>query len=314
MNRRNLLLFVLLSAIWGSSFLFIKLGLLGGLAPFSLVSVRLLAGATVMWVLALRHGLRSLPLTKTLLTIALLAFINNAIPFTFISWGELHIDSGMAAILNSTVPLFTAVLAHWMLADEPFTWWRGLGVGLGFVGVLVLFAPDAVLSPNPDRILGQLAVIVASLGYAAGSVLARKYLRDVSITLLTALQLSFAFLWVVGLALGIEQPDLAAVTPLGWFSVLWLGILGSGIAYLLFFTLLRSLGATPTTMVTYVIPLFALLFGALFLAESLHWQMVLALVLIYGGVRLVNKSTTSAPPLRVVREQGVGSREAPCER
>lgn len=293
MNRRDILLFVALSAIWGSSFLFIKLGLLGGLAPLSLVSVRLLAGATIMWGLALRHGLRSLPPSKILFTIALLAFINNAIPFTFISWGELHIDSGMAAILNSTVPFFAVILSHWLLVDEPFTWQRGLGVSLGFAGVLVLFAPDAILAPNRDRVLGQLAVVMASLGYAAGSVLARKYLRNVSITLLTALQLSFAFLWVIGLALTVEHPDLSLVTPLAWFSALWLGILGSGLAYLLFFTLLRSIGATPTTMVTYVVPIFALIFGALFLAESLRWQMIVALVLIFAGVRLVNKRTAS---------------------
>lgn len=295
MTRRNTLLFIVLSAIWGSSFLFIKLGLLGGFGPLTLVSVRLLSGALVMWLLALRRGWRKLPGRRTLLTIALLAFINNAIPFTFISWGELHIDSGTAAILNSTVPLFTVLLAHLALADEPFTLRRGLGVGFGFVGILVLFAPDAILAFNRNRVLGQLAVVLASAGYAAGSVLARKYLQNVSILLLTALQLSFAFLWIVGPALGIEQTSLASVSNLAWFSALWLGVLGSGIAYLLFFRLLRAIGATSTTMVTYVIPLFALFLGAVFLSESLHWQMLIALGLIYAGVRLVNKRPPQAP-------------------
>ena len=147
-----------------------------------------------------------------------------------------------------------------------------------------------MLAFDRQRVLGQAAVIVASAGYAMGSVLARKYLQGVSSLLLTALQLTFAFLWIIGLAVGVEHPQLAAVTPLAWFSALWLGVVGSGIAYLLFFRLLRSLGATATTMVTYVIPLFALLFGSLFLNEVLQWQMLVALLLIYGGVRITNRA------------------------
>ncbi len=281
--------------------MFIKLGLLGGFDPLSLVSIRLFSGALLIWILLLRRGGWKLPDRRSWMLIALLAFVNNAIPFTFISWGELHIDSGMAAILNSTVPLFTVVLAHWALADESLTWRRGVGVGLGFVGILVLFAPDVVLDFNRERVLGQLAVIVASAGYAAGSVLARRYLQHVSSLLLTALQLSFAFFWVVGLAVGVERTSLAAVTPLAWFSAVWLGVLGSGVAYLLFFQLLRSIGATSTTMVTYVIPLFALLIGALFLSESLQWPMLIALGLIYAGVRLATQHPTLPPA--ATREQ-----------
>ena len=108
MKRRDLILFLLLSAIWGSSFLFIKLGLLGGFGPMTLVSVRLLSGAMVMWLLVWRRRALHLPDRRTLLLIVVLAFVNNTIPFTFISWGEQHIDSGMAAILNSTVPLLPA--------------------------------------------------------------------------------------------------------------------------------------------------------------------------------------------------------------
>ena len=288
MTRKDATLFLLLSAVWGSSFLFIKLGLLGGFGPLTLVALRLVFGAVVMWLLVFRQGLRLPRQLSVLLMIAFLALINNTIPFTLITWGELFIDSGMAAILNSTVPLFAVLLSHIALADEPLTARRVAGVAIGFVGVLVLFAPDIVAGSGSGRLAGQVAVILASVGYAAGSVFARKYLRGIQPSVLSAAQLAFAFLWIVGAALLLEQPWTATPAPIAWFSALWLGILGTGLAYLLFFILIRDIGATPTTMVTYVIPLFAVVFGVIFLRETLRWEYLLALALIFVGVWFVN--------------------------
>ncbi|NUQ39402.1 MAG: DMT family transporter [Caldilineales bacterium] len=288
MSKKDTLLFLLLSAIWGSSFMFIKLGLEGGFSPMALVSLRLLFGALLMAGIALRRGHRLPTEGRVLAGIAFLGFINNVVPFSLITWSEQHIDSSLAAILNSTVPLFAVILSHFALADESFTWRRVLGVLLGFGGVLVLFAPGLVASAGSAALWGQLAVIVASAGYAIGSVFARKRLQRVPAPVLTTVQLGFALLWTLPLT-ALERPWTLELTGMAWFAALWLGLLGTGMAYLLFFILLRSIGATPTTMVTYVIPLFAVIFGVLFLREQVQWQHLLALILIIGGVAMVNR-------------------------
>ena len=289
MSRRDAALFITLSAIWGSSFLFIKVGLLGGMGPLTMVMLRLLFGSASMGLLAWRLG-ESVPRSWSILgVIFLVALVNNTLPFSLITWGEQFIPSGLAAILNSTVPLFAVVISHFALSDERFSWNRVIGVIVGFMGVAILFAPDLFRQGFSGAVVGQLAIILASLGYAAGSVIARKYLQGVPSATLSALQLGFALLWVTLPALIWEQPWTMQPSPMAWFSVLWLGLLGTGLAYLIFFKLLKSIGATPTTMVTYVIPIFAVIFGVFFLDEHLYWAQLAALALIFAGVWLVNR-------------------------
>lgn len=289
MSRRDITLFSILSAIWGSSFLFIKLGLLGGLTPLTLVSLRLLLGATAMGLLAWKSG-DAFPRDLRLLGIILIvALVNNSLPFSLITWGEQYVPSGLVAILNSSVPLFAVIISHYTLSDERFQWQRVAGVILGFAGVAILFAPDLFTQGLSGAVLGESAVILASLGYAVGSVLARKYLRNISVAMLSALQLGFALLWLAGPTLLLEKPWTLQITPMAWFSVLWLGLLATGLAYLFFFQLLRSIGATPTTMVTYVIPIFAVIFGVIFLHEHLYWMQLVALILILVGIWLANQ-------------------------
>lgn len=289
MPRKHAAIFLALSAIWGSSYMFIKLGLNDGFEPFSLVAVRLLLGAVLMAVIMRRQGL-GLPRQRRVITaLAILGFMNNFIPFSLITWGEQFIDSNLAAILNSTTPLFAAVLSHFFLADERLTWRRVAGVALGFLGVVILFAPDLVVGAGANKILGQAAVVLAAVGYAASTVFGRRRLVGVPAPVASTLQLSFAFLWTLGPALLVERPWQLQITPLAWFSAIWLGLLSTGLAYLLYFTLLHVIGATPTTMVTYVIPLFAVLFGVVLLDEPLRWSQPLALATIFAGVWLANR-------------------------
>ncbi len=289
MSRRDAVLFLSLSAIWGSSFLFIKLGLLGGLTPLTMVAVRLFLGAGSMGLLARRLG-HTIPRDPRILGIIfLVALVNNTLPFSLITWGEQFIPSGLTAILNSTVPLFAVILSHFALKDERLTWPRLVGVGTGFAGVALLFAPKLLHQGLSGAVLGELAVILGSVGYATGSVLARKYLQHVPSAILSTLQLSFAFLWISLPALMLDRPWTLHPTPLAWFAVAWLGLLGTGLAYLIFFQLIKSIGATPTTLVTYVIPIFAVLFGVIFLQERLYWMQLAALVLIFLGVWLVHR-------------------------
>jgi drug/metabolite transporter (DMT)-like permease len=291
MKRKDALVFLTLSAIWGSSFMFIKLGLEGGLTPLTLVAIRLGLGALVMAALVHRQGLPFPPGKELLPALAFLGFINNAVPFTLITWGEQYISSGLTAILNSTVPLFAVVLSHLFLADERLNRRRVAGVMLGFLGVVFLFAPDLVhvMATVRGRLAGQLAIILASAGYAMGSVFTRRRLQGVPAAVLAASQLGFAFLWMVVPALVWEQPWRLRPDGMAWFAVVWLGVLGSGVAYFLFFLLIKAIGATPTTMVTYVIPLFAVVFGLVILREPLHWSYGAAMGLIFAGVGLANR-------------------------
>ena len=289
MSRRDAARFITLSAIWGSSFLFIKLGLLGGMGPLTLVMLRLLLGAVAMALLAWKLGEHLPPGWRIIGVIFLVALVNNALPFSLITWGEQRIPSGLTAILNSSVPLFTVVISHFALSDERFTWSRVAGVTMGFLGVFILFAPDLLTQGLSGAVVGQLAIVLATLGYATGSVITRKYLQGVPSATLAALQLGFALLWMLPPALLWEKPWTLQPTALAWFSVLWLGFLGTGLAYLIFFQLIKSIGATPTTLVTYVIPVFAVIFGVIFLDERLYWAQLAALALIAAGVWLVNR-------------------------
>ncbi len=289
MSRRDAARFIILSAIWGSSFLFIKLGLLGGMGPLTLVMLRLLLGAAAMALLAWKLGEHLPPGWRIIGVIFLVALVNNALPFSLITWGEQHIPSSLTAILNSSVPLFTVVISHFALSDERFTWSRVAGVTMGFLGVFILFAPDLLTQGLSGAVVGQLAIVLATLGYATGSVITRKYLQGVPSATLAALQLGFALLWMLPPALLWEKPWTLQPTALAWFSVLWLGFLSTGLAYFIFFQLIKSIGATPTTLVTYVIPVFAVIFGVIFLDERLYWAQLAALALIAAGVWLVNR-------------------------
>ncbi len=289
MSRRDAARFIILSAIWGSSFLFIKLGLLGGMGPLTLVMLRLLLGAAAMALLAWKLGEHLPPGWRIIGVIFLVALVNNALPFSLITWGEQHIPSSLTAILNSSVPLFTVVISHFALSDERFTWSRVAGVTMGFLGVFILFAPDLLTQGLSGAVVGQLAIVLATLGYATGSVITRKYLQGVPSATLAALQLGFALLWMLPPALLWEKPWTLQPTALAWFSVLWLGFLSTGLAYFIFFQLIKSIGATPTSLVTYVIPVFAVIFGVIFLDERLYWAQLAALALIAAGVWLVNR-------------------------
>jgi len=289
MSRRDAARFIILSAIWGSSFLFIKLGLLGGMGPLTLVMLRLLLGAAAMALLAWKLGEHLPPGWRIIGVIFLVALVNNALPFSLITWGEQHIPSSLTAILNSSVPLFTVVISHFALSDERFTWSRVAGVTMGFLGVFILFAPDLLTQGLSGAVVGQLAIVLATLGYATGSVITRKYLQGVPSATLAALQLGFALLWMLPPVLLWEKPWTLQPTALAWFSVLWLGFLSTGLAYFIFFQLIKSIGATPTTLVTYVIPVFAVIFGVIFLDERLYWAQLAALALIAAGVWLVNR-------------------------
>jgi drug/metabolite transporter (DMT)-like permease len=281
MSRRHLSMLLVLSAIWGSSFMFIKVGV-RELEPSTLVAGRLLLAAlTLAVIVAARMSVLAAAATirERIGPFLVVALLNSVVPFLLLAWGETRIDSGLAALLQASAPLFTALLAAAFVQSERVTGTRLIGVLVGFGGVALLVG--AVPSGN---VLGALAVVAAAFCYAASSLAAGRRLHDVhpaTIALGTT-----ALAAVVTLPFGIAQ--LPATVP-SWQvigSVVYLGVIGLGVAYVLYFGLITGAGASRAILVTYLVPPMALCYGAVVLDESLTLTDLAGLALILTGVSL----------------------------
>jgi drug/metabolite transporter (DMT)-like permease len=292
MKTKDWLAFITLGLIWGSSFLWIKIAV-AEVSPILLVAFRLLFGilASAVVVLVARPAF---PKERKLwLALTLIGFTNNALPYVLISWGEQYIDSAVAAILNSTTPLFTMIIAHFFLHDDRLTWARLAGLLIGFAGIVVLvsrdFQPGLLGSEAGLAVLGQLAVLLASLSYAGTSVYARRTTKGLSpiIQGLVPLLGADAFMWaLVGFA---ESPVKLPALPITWVAIIWLGVMGVCVAFLLYYYLLHSVGPTRTVLVTYVFPLVGVALGALFLNEMIDWRLLVGGGMVVGSIVLVNR-------------------------
>ena len=286
MGTRHWTAFVILGAIWSASFLWIKLAL-AEIGPITLVALRVLfglmfAGGVVF--LQRKAWPRSLDGWAPFL---LLGLTSVAIPFFLITWGELSIDSAVASILNATVPLFTIVIAHLFLGDDKMTLQRVIGLLVGFFGVVVLLSED-INAGAGNSILGQAAVIFASFLYAASSVYARRTTQHAPGLVRGAAPLVSAALVMWVAAPTLERPLALPALPLTWIAILWLGILGSGLALMIWYYLLHEIGPTRTGMVTYIFPLGGVVLGVIFLNEHLSWQLAAGALLIISGILVVN--------------------------
>jgi drug/metabolite transporter (DMT)-like permease len=279
--------FALLGLIWGSSFLWIKIAV-AETGPLLLVTFRLLFGlAGLLGVMALRK--QAWPRDRrVLLAFLFMGFFNTALPFTLITWGETLIDSGLASILNGTVPLFTIVIAHFWLQDEKITVPRLAGLAVGFLGIVVLVSRD--LGPDALRgnVWGQLAVIAAAISYATAITFSRRHLRGQPPVLQSTMVLLFAGGMMALATPVVERPLNLPDSGLAWFAIAWLGLLGSCAAYLLFFYLINAWGPTRASLVTYVFPVIGLLLGIIFLNEAADWHLLAGSALIVAGILVVN--------------------------
>ncbi len=291
MKPRHWIAFLLLGAIWSASFLWIKIAV-QEVGPFTLVGFRVLFGALAA-VAATVFARNAWPRDGgTWLTYLILGLTSVAIPFVLISWGEQTIDSAVASILNASTPLFTIVLAHLLLRDDRMTLQKALGVLAGFAGVVILLSKD--LQPGQQSsVLGQAAVIVASLFYAASSIFARRKTEHVPGLVRGAAPLVTASLVMWAIIPAIEKPVHLPSLPLTWVALLWLGVLGSGLALILWYYLLHVIGPTRTTLVSYIFPLGGVVLGVLFLREPLSWQLFVGALFIVVSVVVVNWRTKS---------------------
>lgn len=287
MKARDWFLFGLLGVIWGSSFLWIKIAV-QEIGPITLVAFRLLFGLVGLLVVVMVRRPEFPTDRRTWGALALLGLSNTALPFLLISWGEQFIDSAVASILNGTVPLFTLVIAHLLLHDDRITPGRVMGLVTGFAGVIVLVSRDLGPQGFHSNVLGQAAVLVASVSYAGSSVFARHHLRQVNPIVQAFVPLIAADVAVWLLLPWMELPFRFPSLPLTWLALAWLGLLGSCLAYLLYFHLLHALGPTRATMVTYVFPLVGLILGVVFLAEPADWHLGVGATLVAASIVVVN--------------------------
>jgi drug/metabolite transporter (DMT)-like permease len=292
MKAREWEAFWLLGTIWGSSFLWIKIAV-AEIGPVLLAALRLLFGAAGLLVIAWMAHL-SVPRDRGLLArYVVLAVFNTALPFALIPWGETRIASGLAAVLNGTAPLFTLVIAHFWLHDERITRARVAGLVLGFAGVVVLMSPD--LSAEAGSLWGQAAVLAAAISYAVAATFARKHLRGQPPVLQAAMGVCIAdaVLW---LAVPVAEPSARLPhLPITWLALAWLGVLGSCLAYMLYYYLIQTWGATRATVVTYVFPVIGLLLGVAFLGEALTVRIVAGTLLVVSGIFVANRVPAFRP-------------------
>ena len=216
----------------------------------------------------------------------ILGITNVAIPFFLISWGEQSIDSAVAAILDATVPLFTILIAHYLLHDDKMTVPKVLGLLMGFAGVVVLMSKD--IGTSLGSVLGQLAIVLASAFYAGSAVYARRTTEDTPGILRSVgpLVSSTAVMWLATFL--VESPVEIPQLGITWIALLFLGIVGSGMAFILLYYLIHEIGPTRTSMVTYLFPLGGVLLGVAFLNEELSWQVLVGGVLVILSLVVAN--------------------------
>jgi drug/metabolite transporter (DMT)-like permease len=297
-----------LALIWGASFLFIKVAV-RELTPATLIVGRLglaalTLGALVPFVVGTGETARQLRANWVWLVVV--ALVNTAIPFWLLSWGETRIDSGLASIIQASVPIFNALIAFVAFREVRVTGIRLVGVAVGFVGVALL------VGAQPEgKVLGALAVVGMAFCYGLGGLLSGRYLRAAQpIVVSFASTLIATLVWLpVGVA---EAPSHLP----GWkvtLSVIALGIPGTALAYLLFFGLISGAGAAYASLVTYLIPPIALAYGAIFLGERFGASAFGGLALILAGVALgtgsvgLRRWTRTSAPLRSGRRSRAGN-------
>lgn len=288
MKTKHWIAFISLGLIWGSSFLWIKIAV-QEVGPNTLVAYRALFGLLFGIVIIFFQRTKWPSSFKEWWPLLVLGLTNIAIPFFLISWGEQVIDSGVASILDATVPLFTILVAHFLLHDDKMTVPKVAGLLMGFAGVVVLMSRD--IGASSGSLLGQLAVIVACIFYAASSIIARKYTEDTPAIFRSAgpLVSGTAVMWLASFLF--ESPIKVPDTSLIWIALLWLGILGSGVAFILLYYLIHEIGPTRTTMVTYLFPLSGVTLGVIFLHEALTWEVLTGAVLIILSLVVANWKT-----------------------
>ncbi|MEM8799750.1 MAG: DMT family transporter [Pseudomonadota bacterium] len=294
-----------LSLLWGGSFFFIEIAL-AGFPPLTLVALRVGFAALGLWIFVFATR-RPLPRSvRFWAAIGFSAILNNALPFSLMSWGQTQVGASLASILNATTPIFTVLVAGIFLKDEPLSARRLIGVLVGALGVAVVIGPTAILGARMDwmSLLGQLAFLGGTLSYATASVYSRRFGRMGIDPIVAATgQLSAAVLIMVPVSLIFERPLSLPLPGIdAWLAVLGLALLSTALAFILYFQLLAKAGATNVILVTFLIPVSAISLGILLLGEHLSGHQVGGMVIIAAGLFIVDGRLVR----RLLRPRGGG--------
>ena len=278
-------LIIILSIIWGASFFFVEIAV-ERMTPLTIVLCRGGFAAFLLLGFVWFTG-RKMP-KKFGIWGALLALgaLNNVIPFSLITWGQSHIDSSQAAILNATAPVFSVILAHFLTKDEPLTKNRLIGVLFGWGGVAILIGIDA-LNGVGLKIAGQVAVLGAALLYAFAAIFGRRF-KEIDPVVVAAGMLTGSTIIMIPLTFMMEQPLSLNPTTGTWMALFGLSAISTALAYIIYFYVLSKAGATNILLVTFLIPVSAIFLGMMVLGESLRWNAFAGMALIFTGLIFID--------------------------
>ncbi|MDA7981226.1 MAG: DMT family transporter [Alphaproteobacteria bacterium] len=286
MSAVNWALLIALSLLWGGSFFFVEV-IVDDWPTFTLVTLRVGLAAAALWIYIFA---RRVPVSfgrEVWAAFFVMGLINNVVPFSLIAWGQIAIASGLASILNATTPLFTVLVAGFFLRDEAASARKVAGVGVGFLGVVVMVGPSALGGMSVD-LAAQAAVLAAAFSYALAGVFGRRFRAlGVSPVVVSAGQLGASTLILLPFALWFEGPDIRASFD-AWIALGALGLFSTALAYVIYFRLLASAGAVNVLLVTFLVPVSAILLGALILGERLGLGHFLGMFLIGFGLSLID--------------------------
>ncbi|UDL03583.1 DMT family transporter [Marinobacter sp. CA1] len=281
-------LVVILSILWGGSFFFVEVAV-SALAPLTVAALRVGLAALALNLLVLTMG-QKLPRQRSLwLAFFTMGLLNNMVPFTLIAWSQTHVSSGLASILNATTPFFTVLAAHYLTRDEKITQTRLWGVALGFAGVVVMIGVGALASFGTDT-MAQLAILIAAIAYACAGIFGRRFRQLGCSPLVTATgQVTASAIVLIPLAAATDQPwRLPTPDVHVWGAVIGVALLSTALAYILYFRVLATAGATNLLLVTFLIPVSAILLGTTVLGEQLEPGHLAGMALIGSGLAAID--------------------------
>ena len=292
-------LILILSVIWGGSFFFVEIAV-SDMSPLTIVLCRVGFASIILLGYVHLSGKQmpaSLPMWGAFL---IMGALNNLIPFSLIVWGQKHIDSSLASILNATTPLFSVILAHFLTRDERLTVNRTIGILIGWIGVTILIGIDS-LEGFGLHVMGQIAVLGAAFSYACAAIYGRRF-QGLSPAVVATGMLCGSTIMMVAPALILEQPWTLTPGVITWGALLGLSVLSTSLAYIIYFRVLATAGATNLLLVTFLIPVSAILLGVLALGERPGWNAFGGMSLIFVGLivldgRFISKHKIGFTPI-----------------
>ena len=272
----------ILSVLWGGSYFFIKV-ILVDLKPFSAVLGRVFIAAIVLNIIVRATGQRMPTSLKMWGSFFVMGFLNNLLPFSLIFWGQTQISSSLASILNATTPVWTVLLAHFLTVDEKMTPSRISGIIFGMIGVVVMIGVDA-LQGLGSNVIAQLIVVGAAISYACAGIYGKRFKETPAIVTATG-QITATTVMMIPVVIIFDQPWSMSIPGLSsWWALLGLALLSTVLAYIIYFRLLSSAGATNLLLVTFLIPVSAILLGTIILGEYLDIQHIIGMGFIGLGL------------------------------